>query len=132
MAETVSSETGQITVRFDPASRLLECRFEGRVGSAQLAEFAEAAIRESAGHTLRGVLFDARASTPAYSHGEMIDTLEQGLEAASPQRCAFLVSEMTEERQRQAVLLEAASVPFAVKVRAFTDEAEARSWAGGV
>ncbi len=81
------------------------------------------------GKSVAGLVIDARESTPDYTPGQLLDSVEACLELASPQRCAFVA---TEVRAETITLIETACVPFAVRVRGFQNAEEAARWAAGL
>lgn len=118
-----------VRIHLEPGARLLTLVFEGAVGPTLLQQ-AQAGIAEAADRmAVDGVVIDARRSRPDYSPAALIDAVERTLEAVAPRRCA-LVS--VGERNREIMLIETVSFPYAVRVRAFASLDDARAWAVGM
>lgn len=118
----------RVEVSIDAGRSLVIVRFEGLITPADLEHAHDTLTARLEGRLPAGLVLDARRSRPGYSPGQLLASLEDCLEQASPQRCAFVSSEM---RDDTLTLLETAGVPYAVRVRGFDDLDAAIDWAAG-
>lgn len=118
----------RVDIAFDDRAGLATLQFAGAIRADDLQRAHRGLQDLLGGKTLSGLVVDSRRSTPDYTPGQLLDVLESCLELSSPQRCAFVTSEIREETLR---LIETAGVPFAVRVRGFFDLDEGTRWAAG-
>ena len=123
-----SNADGRVDIRLDGGRSLVIVTFTGLITSEDLAKARDEVTRRLYGKSPAGLVLHANESKPGYTPGQLLESIEHCLEQASPQRCAFVASEVREETL---TLLETACVPFAVRVRGFDDLDEARAWAAG-
>jgi len=114
-----------IHVYFEDTCGLLTVAFEGAVDSNDLAACRQRLLDLVDGRPVRGVVLDARRSTPAYSPAELIESVELTLDEIAPKRCAFISAE---PRSKALMVIETVSFPYAVRVQAFTESDSARDW----
>ncbi len=109
--------------------QLATLRFFGAIRADDLHRAHRELHDRLGGKTVVGLVLDARFSTPDYTPGQLLDSLESCLDFSSPQRCAFVATQVREETL---TLIETACVPFAVRVRGFEDADRAMRWALGL
>ena len=118
----------RVDITLDDRAALATLKFAGAIRADDLQRAHRGLQDLLGGKTVSGLVIDSRQSTPDYTPGQLLDMLESCLELASPQRCAFVTSEIRENTLR---LIETAGVPFAVRVRGFIDLDEGARWAAG-
>ena len=123
-----SSPQSRVEINIESGRSLATVRFEGLIGADDLARANEALNARLSGKLPAGLVLDARESRPDYTPGQLLAVLEACLDQASPQRCAFVSSQV---RENTVTLIETACVPYAVRVRGFDDIDAARDWAAG-
>jgi hypothetical protein len=119
----------RVDISLEADKSLLMIGFHGRITLRDLEHAHNTIATRLDGKIPTGLVLDARQSQPGYTHGELLQALEAGLDQASTQRCAFVSDEM---RPDTVTLIEAACVPYAVRVRWFDDIDRAREWAAGL
>lgn len=128
MDRPLNSEA-RVEVTIEAGRSLVVIRFEGLITPGDLDYAHDTLTARLGGKLPAGLVLDARRSRPGYSPGQLLAALETCLEQASPQRCAFVSSELREDTL---TLLETAGVPYAVRVRGFDDIDAAANWAAGL
>jgi len=119
----------RVDIALEGGGSLATLRFTGAIRADDLHRAQRGLQDRLGGKTIAGLVLDARLSTPDYTPGQLLDALESCLELSSPQRCAFVTSEIREETLN---LIETAGVPYAVRVRGFFDLDEGTRWAAGL
>jgi CBS domain-containing protein len=114
-----------IEIRFEPEAGLISFLCEGVVTHGDLLRAQSEADRLADGRTVRAMLIDARRSSPGYSPGQLVEPMSAILEELRIRRCAFVSL-----RGRDDILdvIKTVTFPYAVRVRAFESDVEARTW----
>lgn len=114
-----------IEIRFEPEAGLISFVCEGVVSEADLKQAQIEADRLANGRSVRAMMIDARRSSPGYAPGQLVEPISAILEDLRIQRCAFVSL-----RGRDDILdvIETVTFPYAVRVRAFENDVEARAW----
>jgi len=114
-----------IEIRFEPEAGLISFVCEGVVTEKDLLRAQSEADRLADGRSVRAMMIDARRSSPGYPAGQLVEPMSAILEDLGIQRCAFV-----SVRGRDDILdvIETVTFPYAVRVRAFEGDVEARAW----
>jgi hypothetical protein len=114
-----------IEIRIEPEAGLISFVCEGVVTQADLKRAQTEADRLAGGRSVRAMLIDARRSSPGYAPAQLVEPMSAILEDLHIQRCAFVTV-----RGRDEILdmIETVAFPYAVRMRAFDDDAQARAW----
>ncbi|MCH8489966.1 MAG: hypothetical protein LAT81_08570 [Oceanicaulis sp.] len=114
-----------VDIRFELGTGLISFVCEGVVTLGDLQRAQAEAERLVNGRSIRAMLIDARRSSPGYAPGQLIEPMSAILEDLMIRRCAFVTA-----RGRDDILdvIETVSLPYAVRVRAFENDVEARAW----
>lgn len=117
-----------VEIDFDPAPGVVILRYRGAVSAEGLSAAQNALIERVNGRTVTGLLLDVRDSTAAYSPGELLGAMEDGLPDFALERVAVVCGP---DRERLVMLIQTAAFPHGVRVRAFEDSDEALRFAAG-
>ncbi|WBQ09998.1 STAS/SEC14 domain-containing protein [Hyphomonadaceae bacterium ML37] len=114
-----------IDIRFEPDVGLISFLCEGVVTQDDLKQAQAEADRLADGRSVRAMMIDARNSSPGYPPGQLVEPMSAVLEELRIRRCAFV-----SVRGRDEILdvIETVTFPYAVRVRAFDSDVEARAW----
>jgi hypothetical protein len=114
-----------IDIRFEAEAGLISFMCEGVVTEADLKQAQIEADRLANDRSVRAMMIDARRSSPGYAPAQLVEPMSAILEDLQIQRCAFVSM-----RGRDEILdmIETVTFPYAVRVRAFDNDAEARAW----
>ncbi|MGY6628202.1 MAG: STAS/SEC14 domain-containing protein [Oceanicaulis sp.] len=114
-----------IDIRFEPDAGLITFVCEGVVTESDLKRAQAEVERLADGRSARAMLIDARQSSPGYAPGLLVEPMSAVLEDLMVRRCAFV-----SVRGRDDILdvLETVTLPYAVRVRGFDNDVEARAW----
>lgn len=114
-----------IDIRFEPSAGLISIVCEGVVTENDLLRAQSEADRLADGRSVRAMMIDARRSSPGYPAGQLVEPMSAILEDLRIQRCAFV---STRGRDDILDVIETVTLPYAVRVRAFDNAADARAW----
>lgn len=114
-----------IDIRFEPSAGLISFVCEGVVTENDLLRAQSEADRLADGRSVRAMMIDARRSSPGYPAGQLVEPMSAILEDLRIQRCAFV---STRGRDDILDVIETVTLPYAVRVRAFDNAADARAW----
>ena len=117
-------------IEFDAAARLALIRYAGSVSAEGLSAAHEALFTLLNGRPVAALIMDVRASTPAYSPAELIESVETCLADLPLERCAVVAP--ATGRERLMMLLETIAFGHGVRVRAFGEPDQAKQFALGV
>jgi hypothetical protein len=120
-----STFSRSVDVQYEDGSGLVTVAFKGPGSRADFDAGQEKLRLATEGRTVNAIILDARHSVPAYSPGELADSVERTLDEIAPKRCAFV---STQARAESLTVIEMVSFPFAVRVQAFADMDAARAW----
>ncbi|KAA5804068.1 hypothetical protein F1654_09845 [Alkalicaulis satelles] len=124
-----SDNAAAVDIRLEREAGLISFLFEGVVSEADLYKAQREAENMASGHAVRAMIVDVRRSSPGYQAQQLVEPLSAVLEDMMIQRLAFV---STRGRDDVLGVIEAVSLPYAVRIRAFEDGEDARAWVLGL
>lgn len=122
--DTQNADADPVRIELD-IHAILTLRLRGELTGALLHDAARRMVAAGDGKRINGVLIETTGTSIAYEIADVVSAIELIMEELSPRRCAHVSHG---ERTRPYMVMESTARAYAVKLRPFACETEARAW----